>query len=126
MAPEILQYVGQEACTEKVSKYTCACSYDRFLLAVQVKELRYYLSLPLLSKVDVFSFGMFMYELITLSFPFEQQNLMHNQIERLVVEGERPPLQTRVSRTFAITYARPFINRPHTLLFVCCFHGDRS
>ena len=47
--------------------------------------------------MDVFSFGMFMYELITLSFPFERQNLMHNQIERLVVEGERPPLQTRVS-----------------------------
>ena len=64
MAPEILKYVGTEACTEKV---------------------------------DVFSYGMFLYEMISLHFPFEKQNLMHSQIERLVIEGERPPLQNRVS-----------------------------
>ena len=49
------------------------------------------------SQVDIYSFGMFMYELISLYFPFEKQNLMSSQIEKLVVEGERPPLQNRVS-----------------------------
>ena len=48
-------------------------------------------------QVDIYSFGMFMYELISLYFPFEKQNLMSSQIEKLVVEGERPPLQNRVS-----------------------------
>ena len=63
MAPEILKYVGTEACTEKV---------------------------------DVYSFAMFLFETISLHFPFEKQNLMHAQIEKLVIEGERPPLQSRV------------------------------
>ena len=65
MAPEILKYVGLEACTERV---------------------------------DVFSYGMFLFELIALHFPFEKQNLMGTQIEKLVIEGERPPLQNRVSQ----------------------------
>ena len=39
---------------------------------------------------------MFMYELIALHFPFEKQNLMAAQIEKLVVEGSRPQLQHRV------------------------------
>ena len=47
-------------------------------------------------QVDIFSFGMFLYELISLHFPFEKQNLMGSQIEKLVIEGERPPLQNRV------------------------------
>ena len=38
-----------------------------------------------------------MYEMISLHFPFEKQNLMSSQIEKLVIEGERPPLQNRVS-----------------------------
>ena len=48
-------------------------------------------------QVDIFSFGMFMYEMISLHFPFEKQNLMSSQIEKLVIEGERPPLQNRGS-----------------------------
>ena len=63
MAPEILKYVGLEACTEKV---------------------------------DVFSYAMFLYEMISLYFPFEKQNLMKAQIEKLVTEEERPSLQSRV------------------------------
>ena len=63
MAPEILKYVGTEACTEKV---------------------------------DIYSYGMFLFETISLQFPFEKQNLMHAQIEKLVIEGDRPPLQNRV------------------------------
>ncbi|MCG8625103.1 MAG: protein kinase [Proteobacteria bacterium] len=63
MAPEILKYVGLEACTEKV---------------------------------DIFSYAMFLYEMISLYFPFEKQNLMKAQIEKLVTEEERPPLQSRV------------------------------
>ena len=38
-----------------------------------------------------------MYELVSLYFPFEKQNLMSSQIEKLVIDGERPPLQNRVS-----------------------------
>ena len=63
MAPEILKYVGMEACTEKV---------------------------------DVFSYAMFLYEMISMYFPFEKQNLMKAQIEKLVTEEERPSLQSRV------------------------------
>ena len=63
MAPEILKYVGLEACTEKV---------------------------------DIFSYAMFLYEMISLYFPFEKQNLMKAQIEKLVTEEERPSLQSRV------------------------------
>ncbi len=73
MAPEILKYVGLEACTEKV---------------------------------DVFSFGMFLFELISLHFPFEKQNIMGMQIEKLVIEGERPPLQTRVSGGSLIVHCK--------------------
>ena len=47
----------------------------------------------------MFSFGMFMYEVISLHFPFEKQNLMSSQIEKLVIDGERPPLQSRVSQS---------------------------
>ena len=47
-------------------------------------------------QVDIYSFGMFMYEMISLYFPFEKQNLMSSQIEKLVIDGERPPLQNRV------------------------------
>ena len=47
-------------------------------------------------QVDIYSFGMFMYEMISLHFPFEKQNLMSSQIEKLVIDGERPPLQSRV------------------------------
>ena len=65
MAPEILKYVGTEACTEKV---------------------------------DIYSYAMFLFETISLHFPFEKQNLMHAQIEKLVIDGERPPLQNRVSQ----------------------------
>ncbi len=40
---------------------------------------------------------MFLYELISLYFPFEKQNLMSSQIEKLIIEGERPPLQSKVN-----------------------------
>ena len=57
-----------------------------------------------ISQVDVFSFGMFLYELVSLQFPFERQNLMHNQIEKLIIEGDRPPLQTRVGWVYVYMY----------------------
>ena len=66
-----------------------------------------------ISQVDVFSFAMFLYELVSLQFPFERQNLMHNQIEKLIIEGDNytdklrvgwvisvnTPLQTRYNMT---------------------------
>lgn len=39
---------------------------------------------------------MFMYELLAQQFPFERQNLMHNQIEKLIIDGDRPSLQNKV------------------------------
>ena len=47
------------------------------------------------SKVDIFSMGMFMYELVAGHFPYEYQNLMDGQIEKLIVSRERPSLQKR-------------------------------
>ena len=47
--------------------------------------------------ISIYSFGMFMYELVSLYFPFKKQNLMSSQIEKMVIDGERPPLQNRVS-----------------------------
>ena len=71
-------------------------------------------------QVDIFSFGMFLYELISLHFPFEKQNLMGSQIEKLIIEGERPPLQNRVHSTVSNCYwpSKPLMtllshNPPH-------------
>ena len=50
----------------------------------------------LLSQVDMFSYAMFLYEMISLYFPFEKQNIMASQIEKLTIQGERPPLHSRV------------------------------
>ena len=44
----------------------------------------------------MFSYAMFLYEMISLFFPFEKQNIMASQIEKLTIQGERPPLHSRV------------------------------
>ena len=43
-------------------------------------------------QVDIYSFGMFIYEMISLYLLFEKQPLIssHIQIEKLVIDGERP------------------------------------
>lgn len=43
-------------------------------------------------KVDCFSFGMFIYELLTLHQPFEG----HESVKECILEGGRPPLSYRV------------------------------
>ena len=45
-------------------------------------------------KVDSFSFGMYIYELVTLHQPFNDLNPA--QVKQLIVEGHRPPLTTKV------------------------------
>jgi len=49
----------------------------------------------------MFSYAMFLYEMISLYFPFEKQNIMASQIEKLTIQGERPPLHSRVSEYMA-------------------------
>ena len=93
MAPEILKYVGLEACTEKV---------------------------------DIFSYAMFLYEMISLYFPFEKQNLMKAQIEKLVTEEERPSLQSRVSSVLFLYTLCAFKDLLYTNMaiytYVVCVH----
>ena len=45
-------------------------------------------------KVDSFSFGMYIYELVTLHQPFYDLNPA--QVKQLIVEGHRPPLTAKV------------------------------
>lgn len=45
-------------------------------------------------KVDCFSFGMFIYELLTLHQPFEG----HESVKECILEGGRPPLTYRVCK----------------------------
>ena len=49
------------------------------------------------SKVDVFSFAMVMYEMVSLQCPFESEGLHPQQMDKLTVEGKRPILSSRVS-----------------------------
>jgi serine/threonine protein kinase len=50
-------------------------------------------------KVDCFSFGMFIYELLTLHQPFEGQE----SVKECILEGGRPSLSYRVSN-FALCF----------------------
>lgn len=45
-------------------------------------------------KVDCFSFGMFIYELLTMHQPFES----HESVKESILEGHRPALTYRVRR----------------------------
>ena len=45
-------------------------------------------------KVDTFSFGMYIYELVTLHQPFYDLNPA--QVKQFIVEGQRPPLTAKV------------------------------
>lgn len=55
------------------------------------------------SKVDVFSFAMVMYEMVSLQCPFEAEGLHPQQIDKLTVDGKRPILSSRVSPTHTNT-----------------------
>lgn len=59
-------------------------------------------------KVDCFSFGMFVYELLTLHQPFEG----HESVKECILEGGRPPLSYRVRFTniFSFTFIINFVN----------------
>ena len=64
-------------------------------------------------KVDCFSFGMFMYELMTLRQPFEGQDT----VKELILEGGRPPLTQR-----ELAYPSYFID----LMVACWSHQSRE
>ena len=68
-----------------------------FVLILCVLLIYHSLTLFSLSQVDMFSYAMFLYEMISLYFPYEKQNIMASQIEKLTIQGERPPLHSRVS-----------------------------
>ena len=51
------------------------------------------------SKVDVYSFAMVMYEMVSLQCPFEAEALHPQQIDKLTVDGKRPILSSQVSTT---------------------------
>lgn len=55
-------------------------------------------------KVDCFSFGMFIYELLTLHQPFEG----HESVKECILEGGRPPLTYRVSLSYMSYFAITF------------------
>ena len=44
------------------------------------------------SKVDIYSYSMVMYELLTFLRPFEKENFHIQQIDKLTIEGKRPVL----------------------------------
>jgi serine/threonine protein kinase/GTPase SAR1 family protein len=64
-------------------------------------------------KVDCFSFGMFLYELLTLHQPFEGQET----VKEVILEGGRPPLTQR-----ELSYPTYFID----LMVACWSHHSRE
>lgn len=65
-------------------------------------------------KVDCFSFGMFVYELLTLRQPFEG----HESVKECILEGGRPPLTRR----------QTLVHPPHCLdlMVLCWAQGPRD
>ena len=59
----------------------------------------------------MFSYAMFLYEMISLFFPFEKQNIMASQIEKLTIQGERPPLHSRVR--YYLSYVTMYVGIFH-------------
>lgn len=47
--------------------------------------------LPYSAKVDTYSYGMILWEILTRTEPFGDQEFVH-ELEPLILEGERPPL----------------------------------
>lgn len=66
-------------------------------------------------KVDCFSFGMFIYELITMHQPFEN----HESVKESILEGHRPALTYRVRKIMQEKYYSLF-----NVTFYCCSSGN--
>ena len=115
MAPELFSHQGQEISPDKVScvymcvcvlyvcvyvcmyvcMYVCVyvCVYVALCVYVCVVECCYFC----LPKVDVFAFGMTIYELLTMRPPFDELPLKEPAIlHRHVRDGKRPLLADKV------------------------------
>lgn len=82
MAPEIMRFNGEEEYTDKVCR----------VLIDSLGSLTNECVVLILLQVDCFSFGMFLYELITLRQPFEG----HESVKEFLLEGGRPSITPRV------------------------------
>jgi hypothetical protein len=87
MAPEIMRFNGEEEYTDKVWHHSFIC-------------LSFFNQCSHWLQVDCFSFGMFMYELLTLRQPFEG----HESVKEFILEGGRPSITPRV-RTIEHTWS---------------------
>ena len=84
MAPELFSHKGQEISPDKVKlDFVCLCSYLLLLLCM---------------KVDVFAFGMTIFELLTTRPPYDEVPQRDaNTLHQLVREGRRPLLTEQVN-----------------------------
>lgn len=87
MAPEIMRYNGEEEYTEKVSPFSTERSHTAPIMISNNSDV-----FRITFQVDCFSFGMFIYELLTLHQPFEN----HESVKECILEGGRPSLTRKV------------------------------
>ena len=62
--------------------------------------------------------------MISLYFPFEKQNLMSSQIEKLVTDGDQSPLQNRVRSCDLWMLSCVIVNCHMTCLCDCVINTD--
>lgn len=95
MAPEIMRYNGEEEYNEKVTNQN---KKSNTLVLSRTRSI-----MDFLLQVDCFSYGMLLYEVLTLRQPFEG----HEAVKEAVLEGARPALTTRVGTSWIMCVLFP-------------------